>query len=133
MLQSKTSRTTSLVACRQVGIAIRHALSAALSLTLLASLVAFADPSLLDGDMGMPSSAPDNSLIDSKSISADPVQPKLSPAQAAALVRAKVGGQVMSVNSQRSESGVIYGVKVLNDGRMRVINVDGQTGQLLNQ
>lgn len=133
MLQSKTSRTTSLVACRQVGIAIRRAVSVALSLALLVSLTALADPSLLDGDMGMPSSAPNNSLIDSKSISADPVQPKLSPAQAAALVRTKVGGQVMSVNSQRSESGVIYGVKVLNDGRMRVINVDGQTGQLLNQ
>nr|WP_324258425.1 PepSY domain-containing protein [Cellvibrio fontiphilus] len=106
-----------------------------LSLTivgLLSSPNLLADDSLLDGDMGLTSSAPGNQLIDSASTDDETTPPRLSPAQAASLVRAKVGGQIMSVNSLRSESGVIYGVKVLNDGRMRIINVDGQTGQLLN-
>jgi uncharacterized membrane protein YkoI len=126
MLQSNTFHAVLLVACRQV-----HVLLA--SLLLLASVQILADNSLLDGDMGLPSSAQSNSLIDNRSRAADPLPPKFSPAQAATLVRTKVGGQVMSVNSHRSESGIIYGVKVLNDGRMRVINVDAQTGELLNQ
>ncbi len=58
--------------------------------------------------------------------------PRLSPADAANLVRDKMGGQVMSVSTKRNPSGTIYGVKILNSGRMRVILVDGQTGQLLN-
>lgn len=126
MLQSNTFRAALLAACRQA-----HVLLA--SLLLLASIQIFADNSLLDGDMGLPSSTPNNSLIDNRSRAADPLPPKFSPAQAATLVRTKVGGQVMSVNSHRSEAGIIYGVKVLNDGRMRVINVDAQTGELLNQ
>lgn len=86
---------------------------------------------LVGGDMGLPpSSAADNRLIDTNTI-ARPA-PRLSPAEAAELVRSKVGGQVMSVNTQQNDTGVVYGVKVLNAGRMRVINVDGQTGQLLN-
>jgi len=84
---------------------------------------------LIGGNMGLPSSAADNNLIDPNTI---PPVPTLSPAEAAELVREQVGGQVMSVSTQQSETGVIYGVKVLNDGRMRVINVDGQTGRLLN-
>lgn len=85
---------------------------------------------LISGDMGLPSSKPDNSLIDTDTIV--PPAPKLSPAEAAELVRTKVGGQVMSVSTHHRDTGVIYGVKVLNAGRMRVINVDGQTGRLLN-
>lgn len=126
MLQSNTFRAALPVACRQVQVLLA-------SLLLLASAHAFANDSLLEGDMGLSSSAPHNSLIDTRSRAAEPLPPKISPAQAATLVRTKVGGQVMSVNSHRNQSGVIYGVKVLNDGRMRVINVDGQTGQLLNQ
>lgn len=87
---------------------------------------------LIGGDIGLPSSDADNSLIDTDSIAPTAPEPKLSPAEAAELVRNKVGGQVMSVNTQQVDNGVIYGVKVLNAGRMRVINVDGQTGQLLN-
>lgn len=86
---------------------------------------------LISGDLGVPSSDADNSLIDPDSIKSTPA-PALSPAEAAELVRNKVGGQVMSVNTQHNEKGVVYGVKVLNAGRMRIINVDGQTGQLLN-
>ncbi len=89
---------------------------------------------LVGGDMGLPaSSKADNSLIDADTIAHPAPAPKLSPAEAATLVRNKVGGQVMSVNTQQNDTGVVYGVKVLNAGRMRVINVDGQTGQLLNQ
>lgn len=87
---------------------------------------------LLGGDMGLPSSATDNSLIDTDTIAPTAAEPSISPAEAAELVRSNLGGQVMSVNTQQADSGVIYGVKVLNAGRMRVINVDGQTGQLLN-
>ncbi|MDO8345297.1 MAG: hypothetical protein Q7T48_19000 [Cellvibrio sp.] len=86
---------------------------------------------LIGGDLGLPSSETDNSLIDADDIAA-PVTPKVSPAEAAELVRDKVGGQVMSIHTQQNDTGVIYGVKVLNAGRMRVINVDGETGQLLN-
>jgi uncharacterized membrane protein YkoI len=90
--------------------------------------------SLVGEDMGLPpSSAADNNLIDPNTIIHPAPAPKLSPAQAAEVVRDKVGGQVMSVNTQQNDTGVVYGVKVLNAGRMRVINVDGQTGKLLNQ
>ena len=87
---------------------------------------------LIGSDMGLPSSEPDNSLIDTDTIAPTAPEPKLSPAEAAELVRNKVGGQVMSVNTQQDDTRVVYAVKVLNAGRMRVINVDGQTGQLLN-
>lgn len=103
--------------------------------TLLTLLLLFCQPNfaqtndLIGGNMGLPSSEADNSLIDTDNIAPEP---KLSPAEAAELVRNKVGGQVMSVNVRNNDSGIIYGVKVLNAGRMRVINVDGQTGQLLN-
>ncbi len=87
---------------------------------------------LIGGDMGLPSSDADNSLIDTDTIAPTASEPSISPAEAAELVRNEVGGQVMSVNTQQDDTGVVYGVKVLNAGRMRVINVDGQTGQLLN-
>lgn len=87
---------------------------------------------LLGVDMGLPSSAADNSLIDPDTIAPTSPEPAISPAEAAELVRTKVGGQVMSVNTRHDDTGVVYGVKTLNAGRMRVINVDGQTGQLLN-
>lgn len=106
---------------------------------LLASLLLTCQPgfaqtnNMVSGDLGLPQSSTDNTLIDTDTI-AHPVQaPKLSPAEAAELVRNKVGGQVMSVNTQHNDNGTVYGVKVLNAGRMRIINVDGQTGQLLNQ
>ncbi len=102
-----------------------------LATLLLAAQLSIAQTNKLIGsDMRLPASAPDNSLIDTDTIAPPP--PKLSPAEAAERVRAKVGGQVMSVSTQQRETGVIYGVKVLNAGRMRVINVDGETGQLLN-
>ncbi|WP_039914939.1 PepSY domain-containing protein [Cellvibrio mixtus] len=106
--------------------------STLLALALMATLPAIAEPDLLDGDMGLQSSSPGNGMIDSGNINSEPAPPKITPAQAADLVRRATGGQVMSINSQQTETGVIYGVKVLNSGRMRVVRVDGQTGQILN-
>lgn len=103
-----------------------------LAMVCLSCQLCLAEPDLLGGDIGLPSSAADNSLIDPDTI-APPAAPNISPADAADLVRNKVGGQVMSVKTQRSDAGVIYAVKVLNAGRMRVIRVDGQSGRLLNQ
>ena len=97
------------------------------------ALPALAEPDFLAGDMGLASSTPGNSMIDSSSINNDVQPPKITPAQAADLVRRSTGGQVMSVNSQRTETGIVYGVKVLNSGRMKVVHVDGQTGQIVNQ
>lgn len=86
---------------------------------------------LFGNNLKLPSSEADKNLIDPDSIATP--EPEISPAEAAEVVRKKVGGQVMSVNTQHRDSGVVYGVKVLNDGRMRVIHVDGNTGRLLKQ
>lgn len=91
------------------------------------------DDNLGDSSLGLPAaSSPGNSMIDSDSINhAPPPTPKITPAQAADLVRRSTGGQVMNVNTEQTEAGLIYGVKVLNSGRMRVIRVDSQTGKIL--
>lgn len=102
---------------------------------LLIPLAAHADPDLLGGDMGLSTSKPPvNKMLDDttgSSANAEPPAPKISPAQAAERVRRATGGQVMGVNSLRTEAGLVYGVKVLNAGRMRVVRVDSQTGQIL--
>lgn len=106
---------------------------------LLAALLlsnAGAANELLQGDLGTPPPAPGNQLLAPPSSeaaeAAEPPAPRLSPADAARLVRAQTGGQVMSVSSRRSDSGTVYRVKILNAGRMRIVLVDGQTGELLN-
>jgi len=90
---------------------------------------------LLQGDLGTPAPAPGNQLLAPPSSKAaetpEPPPPRLSPADAARLVRTQTGGQVMSVSSRRSDTGTIYRVKILNEGRMRIVQVDGQTGELL--
>lgn len=106
-----------------------------LAILLLFPHATLAEPDLLAGHLGLPSNkadSPDNALINPDNIRSAPAVPSITPAEAAELVRNKVGGQVMSVNTQQNDRGVIYGVKVLNAGRMRVINVDGRTGKLLN-
>lgn len=123
MLYSKTS-------CLRPGLSWQPLTLIMVTLVLICQLSIAQSSDLIGSDLGLPSSASDNSLIDIDTIA--PPAPKLSPAEAAELVRAKVGGQVMSVNTHHRDTGVIYGVKVLNAGRMRVINVDGQTGKLLN-
>lgn len=98
---------------------------------LLTGQPSAAEPDLIGGNLGVSSSKAENNLFDADERQPAP-SPKISPAEAADLVRRQVGGQVMSVSTQHKDSGVVYGVKVLNAGRMRVIHVDGQSGQLLN-
>ena len=58
---------------------------------------------------------------------------RISASQAAAIVQQRYGGKVMTVSTRQSGNGVIYGVKILqNSGHMRTVNVDGQTGAILN-
>lgn len=123
MLQLNSVRSAGFVAGRQLA-------ALCVSLVLLTSAGAYAEDTFLEGDITGSSSAKSHSLVEPKSREAQ--APRVSPAQAATLVRTQVGGQVMSVNSRRGDSGIVYRVKVLNDGHMRVIEVDGQTGQLLN-
>lgn len=106
--------------------------SGLLAIALLVALPARGEPDLLDGDMGLSTSTPGHNLIDGGSIGTEPPPPKITPAQAAELVRRSTGGQVMGVNRLRTDAGVVYGVKVLNSGRMRVVRVDGQTGQIMS-
>lgn len=58
--------------------------------------------------------------------------PRISPAQAAELVRHTTGGQVMGVTTLRTQNRVIYRVKVLSADRMRLVRVDGNTGEILH-
>lgn len=86
---------------------------------------------LLGGDLGLPDQSSSNNLIAPPIAEDEPPEPRLSPADAANLVRQQTGGQVMSVSTKRLQSGTVYGVKILNSGRMRVVHVDGQTGELI--
>ncbi|WP_036188651.1 PepSY domain-containing protein [Marinimicrobium agarilyticum] len=59
---------------------------------------------------------------------------RFSPAQAAALVQKQVGGKVLKVDTFERGGRVIYRVKILQqDGRIRTLNVDGQSGKVLKQ
>ena len=87
---------------------------------------------LFQGDLGLPDQGQNNTLIAPPVAEDEPLEPQLTPADAANLVRQQTGGQVMSVSTKQRQSGTIYGVKILNSGRMRVVLVDGQTGELIN-
>jgi hypothetical protein len=105
---------------------------ALLTLVLLMSGSISQADDLLQGDLGLPGQGPSNTLIAPPPVAEDePPEPRLTPADAANLVRQQTGGQVMSVSTKQLRSGTIYGVKILNSGRMRVIHVDGQTGELI--
>lgn len=110
----------------------RHSIFFTLITLLLGASVAWAEPDFIGGDLGMPTKQESNSLSDTSETSSPP-SPNYSPADAADRVRAKVGGQIINVSTHERDSGVIYNVKVLNSGRMKIIRVDGQTGQLLNE
>lgn len=57
---------------------------------------------------------------------------RLSPAQAAALVQKHFGGRVLKVDAFEHGGRIIYRVKILQqDGRIRTINVDSQSGKVL--
>jgi hypothetical protein len=116
---------------------LRPAASSLLAVIIfLPGMPALADSNLLGSDMGISTSHPPvNNMVDdsrNSSRNAEPPAPKITPAEAAERVRRATGGQVMGVNSLRTENGLVYGVKVLNSGHMRVVRVDSQTGQIIN-
>jgi len=115
---------------------IKYIISFTLTGLLLVAPAAWAEPDFIGGDMGMPTEQESNSLINTSETSTSPspnYSPAYSPADAADRVRTTVGGQIINVSTQERDSGIIYNVKVLNSGRMKIIRVDGQTGQLLNE
>ena len=55
----------------------------------------------------------------------------ISRDQAAETARSATGGRVLSVEAEQRRGRLIYRVKLLlKGGRVRVVNVDGQTGEL---
>ena len=60
-------------------------------------------------------------------------QGSISRDKAAATARSATGGRVLSVDHQQRRGRLIYRVKVLlKGGRVRVVNIDGQTGELVH-
>src|SRR5690625_1393689 len=55
-------------------------------------------------------------------------------AGAAESVGEQYGGRIMDVQTRQRDGRIIYQVRVLqDDGRMRTINVDGQSGKISNR
>lgn len=60
-------------------------------------------------------------------------EPRVSAAEAAAIVQKAYGGKVMNVSTRHRDGRIIHRVKLLqNDGRMRTVSVDGNNGKILN-
>lgn len=58
---------------------------------------------------------------------------RISASEAAQIVAQRYGGKVMNVQTRQGNGGVIYSVKILqSSGHMRTVNVDGQSGAILN-
>ena len=55
----------------------------------------------------------------------------IGPDQAAAIVRDRTGGRVLGVRAVERNGRIIYQVKVLKNGHVRVYNVDGSSGNIL--
>lgn len=55
----------------------------------------------------------------------------IGPDQAAAIVRDRTGGRVLGVRAVERNGRVVYQVKVLKDGHVRIYNVDGSSGNIL--
>ena len=54
----------------------------------------------------------------------------IGPDQAAAIVRDQTGGRVLGVRAVERNGRVIYRVKVLKDGHVRIYHVDGSFGNI---
>jgi uncharacterized membrane protein YkoI len=54
--------------------------------------------------------------------------PKLSAVAAAEIIEKKFPGQIVSVNLQ--DDGLIYAIKVLNNGHMKTLYVDANNGRI---
>ncbi len=51
--------------------------------------------------------------------------------QAIAIASARVGGKALSANAQRRGNQIIYRVKMMSNGRIRTVLVDGCNGRVL--
>lgn len=57
----------------------------------------------------------------------------ISSSQAAEAVRARFGGRVLNVDRREREGRMVYRVKILqDDGRLRTVLVDANSGRILN-
>lgn len=54
----------------------------------------------------------------------------IGPDEAAAIVRARTGGRVLGVRAMRRGDRVVYRVKVLDKGYVRIYRVDGRSGSV---
>ncbi len=59
------------------------------------------------------------------------VAPKIGPDEAAAIVRSRTGGKVLSVRTAQRGGSVVYRVKVLKGGYVRIYGVDARSGSIL--
>lgn len=58
-------------------------------------------------------------------------QARIGQGQAVAFARQATGGRVLDVQTQNVSGRIVYLVKVLMpDGRVRIVAVDGETGQI---
>lgn len=55
----------------------------------------------------------------------------IGPDQAAAIVRDRTGGRVLGVRAVERDGRLVYQVKVLKNGYVRVYHVDGSSGNIL--
>lgn len=55
----------------------------------------------------------------------------IGPDQAAAIVRDHTGGRVLGVRAVQRNGRIVYQVKVLKNGHVRIYNVDGSSGNIL--
>ncbi len=59
---------------------------------------------------------------------------RVSASHAAAIVQKQYGGKILKVDSQNRGGRIVHRVKILQDnGRIRTLSVDGQSGQILTR
>ncbi len=59
------------------------------------------------------------------------VAPEIGPDEAAAMVRSRTGGKVLSVRTVQRGGRLVYRVKVLKGGHVRIYAVDARSGSIL--
>ncbi|MGN0920294.1 MAG: PepSY domain-containing protein [Cellvibrio sp.] len=109
----------------------RSILAALIGLSSLASVADTSSPNNAQSSSSAPITLPDEPAPQGNGARAvAPTKaPTLSQADAANIVRTQTGGQVMAVQPRQMSGRTFYAVKVLSNGRMRTIMVDGDTGR----
>lgn len=70
------------------------------------------------------SGAPDHSTPREKKARPSPKQPRMTAEQAASQARDKYNGRVLSVTLEHDQDDPYYRVKILKQGRVRVVTID---------